>query len=236
MIEVFARSGSASRKGGKDRMSADTEHLPIQILLADDHSIVRQGLKALLEREGFKVVGEASDGREAIRLAQDLHPDVAVLDLALPSVNGPEAAQEILKVSPRTRTILLTMSTEDHHVLGALRAGVRGYVVKTQAVEGLVEAIREVSRGLTYLSPDASKAVVQAYLARTDLPHDPLAPRERQVLQLIAEGKTTKEIAQLLGVSFKTAESYRTRLMEKLGIHQTAGLVRYAIRRGLIEP
>ena len=222
--------------GGKDRMSADTEHLRIQILLADDHSIVRQGLKALLERVGFKVVGEASDGRQAIRLAQDLHPDVAVLDLAMPSVNGLEAAREILKVSPRTRTILLTMSTEDHHVLEALRAGVRGYIVKTQAVEELVEAIREVSRGLTHLSPDASKAVVQAYLAKTDLPPDPLAPRERQVLQLVAEGKRTKEIAELLGVSFKTAESYRTRLMEKLQIHQTAGLVRYAIRRGMIEP
>lgn len=210
--------------------------MPLRILLAEDHLMVRQGLRALLEREAFEVAGEAADGHQAVRLAQDLRPDVAVLDLAMPSVNGPEAAQEILKVSPRTRTILLTMSTEDHHVLGALRAGVRGYVVKTQAVEELVEAIREVSRGLTYLSPDASKAVVQAYLARTDLPHDPLAPRERQVLQLIAEGKTTKEIAQLLGVSFKTAESYRTRLMEKLGIHQTAGLVRYAIRRGLIEP
>jgi DNA-binding NarL/FixJ family response regulator len=216
-------------------MIAEAEHPPIQILLADDHQIVRQGLRALMERVGMGVVGEASNGREAVQLAQDHHPDVAILDLAMPVMNGMEAAREIMKVSPRTRTILLTMHTDDHHVVGALRAGVRGYVVKTQAAEDLAEAIREVFRGLIYLSPGVSQAVVHAYLAKTDLPPDPLTPRERQVLQLVAEGKTTKEIAALLGVSFKTAESYRTRLMEKLQIHQTAGLVRYAIRRGLIE-
>lgn len=217
-------------------MSAGAEHAPIQILLADGHPIVRQGLKALLERVGIKVVGEASDGREAIRLAQDLRPDVAVLDLAMPLLSGLEAAREILQVSPRTRTILVSTSTEDHHILEALRAGIRGYIVKTQPAEDLVKAIREVSRGLIYLSPGASRTVVQAYLAKTDLPPDPLTSRERQVLQLIADGKTTKEIATLLGVSVKSADSYRARLMEKLQIHRTAGLVRYAIRRGLIQP
>ena len=210
--------------------------MPIQVLLADDHLIVRQGLKALLEREGFTVVGEAVDGHEAVRLAQALHPDVAVLDLAMPLLNGLDTAREILRISPRTRTILLTMHPEDHYIFEALRAGIEGYVLKTQAAEDLVRAIREVFRGMIYLSPGVSRAVVQAYLAKTDLPPDPLAPRERQVLQLVAEGKTTKEIAVLLGISVKTAESYRSRIMQKLDIHETAGLVRYAIRRGLIQP
>ena len=205
--------------------------MPIQVLLADDHLIVRQGLKALLEREGIKVVGEAADGHEAVRLAQALRPDVAVLDLAMPLLNGLDTAREILRISSRTRTILLTMHPEDHYIFEALRAGIEGYVLKTQAAEDLVRAIREVFRGMIYLSPGVSRAVVQAYLAKTDLPPDPLAPRERQVLQLIAEGKTTKEIAVFLGLSVKTAESYRTRIMQKLDIHETAGLVRYAIRR-----
>ena len=210
--------------------------MPIQVLLADDHLIVRQGLKALLEREGFTVVGEAVDGHEAVRLAQALHPDVAVLDLAMPLLNGLDTAREILRISPRTRTILLTMHPEDHYIFEALRAGIEGYVLKTQAAEDLVRAIREVFRGMIYLSPGVSRAVVQAYLTKADLPPDSLAPRERQVLQLVAEGKTTKEIAVLLGISVKTAESYRSRIMQKLDIHETAGLVRYAIRRGLIQP
>lgn len=208
----------------------------LQILLADDHLIVRQGLKALLEREGLDVVGEAADGLEAARLARELQPDVAVLDIGMPLMNGLDAAREILRASPRTKAILLTMHAEDHYVLEALRAGVTGYVLKTKAAGDLVQAIREVTGGAIYLSPGVSRAVVQAYRAKTDLPPDPLTPRERQVLQLIAEGKRTKEIASLLGVSVKTAESHRTRLMEKLNIHETAGLVRYALQRGLIQP
>jgi DNA-binding NarL/FixJ family response regulator len=207
----------------------------LQILLADDHLIVRQGLKALLEREGLEVVGEAPDGLEAVRLARDLHPDVAVLDIGMPLMNGLDAAREILRASPRTKAILLTMHAEDHYVLEALRAGVTGYVLKTKAAGDLVQAIQEVAGGAIYLSPGVSRAVVQAYRAKSDLPPDPLTPRERQVLQLIAEGKRTKEIASLLGVSVKTAESHRTRLMEKLNIHETAGLVRYALQRGLIQ-
>jgi DNA-binding NarL/FixJ family response regulator len=206
------------------------------IILADDHQIFREGLKALLGREGFDVVGEASDGREAVQLAGDLRPDVAVLDFAMPLLNGIEAAREIHRVSPHTRMILLTMHTEDHYVLEGVRAGITGYVVKTQAAADLVRAIREVSRGNVYLSPGVSRVLVDAHLAGSEPDADPLTPRERQVLQLVAEGKTTKEIAQLLGVSVKTAESHRSRLMEKLAIHETAGLVRYAIRRGVIEP
>lgn len=206
-----------------------------QVLLADDHQIVRQGIRAMLEHEGFRVVGEAADGREAVRMAETTRPDVAILDLAMPGLNGLDSAREIQRCSDRTKTILLTMHTEDPYVLEALRAGISGYVLKTQATIDLVQAIREVTRGAVYLSPGVSRTVVEAYRNKSDLPPDPLSPREREVLQLVAEGKTTKEVAALLGVSVKTAESHRMRIMSKLGIHETAGLVRYAIRRGLIQ-
>lgn len=210
--------------------------MPLRIILADDHLIVRQGLRSVLEQEAYTVLGEAGDGREALRLAQELAPDVAVLDLAMPLLNGLDAAREISRVSPQTKTILLTMHTEDPYVMEALRAGVKGYVLKTQAAQDLVQAIKEVSRGAMYLSPGISRTVVEAYLAKSELPPDPLTSREREVLQLIAEGKTTKEVAVILGVSVKTAESHRTRIMGKLEIHETASLVRYAIRRGLVQP
>lgn len=210
--------------------------MPLRILLADDHLIVRQGLRALLERAGLEVVGEASDGHEAVRVAGDLRPDVAVLDFTMPLLNGLDAAKEVRRLSPVTRTILLTVHTEDHYVLEALRAGISGYVVKTQAAADLVQAIHEVCRRGTYLSPVISGAIVDAYLSKTAPPAEALSSRERQVLQLVAEGKTTKEIATLLGISPKTADSHRTRIMRKLEIHDTAGLVRYAIRRGLIVP
>ncbi|HMC82520.1 MAG TPA: response regulator transcription factor [Candidatus Polarisedimenticolia bacterium] len=209
--------------------------MSLRILLADDHVIVRQGLRALLDRERLEVVGEASDGREAVRLAMTLRPEVAVLDLAMPLLNGMDAAREILKTDPRTKVILLTMHTEDRYVLEALRAGVSGYVVKTRAAGDLLEAIREVQRGHFYLSPGISRVVIEAFLAKGDPPSDPLTSRERQVLQLIAEGKTTKQAAALLDISVKTAETHRTRIMQKLDIHETAGLVRYAIRLGLTQ-
>jgi DNA-binding NarL/FixJ family response regulator len=210
--------------------------MPIQVLLADDHQLVRQGLRAILEREGFKVVGEAANGQEAIQLAQKFHPDVAVLDLAMPLLNGLDAAREIQRASPNTKTILLTMHTEDHYILEGLRVGAKGVVLKSHASEDLVQAIRQASRGRTYLSPEVSQTVVEAYRNKIDLRNEPLSPRERQVLQLIAEGKTTKEVAVVLQISVKTAETHRTRIMEKLDIHETASLVRYAIRRGLIQP
>jgi DNA-binding NarL/FixJ family response regulator len=210
--------------------------MAIRIVLADDHEIVRQGFRALLEREGFEVVGEATNGREAVQMARAQNPDVAVLDLVMPLLNGVDAAIEILQTCTRTRVILLTMHTEEHQIVAALRVGIRGYLVKTQAAEDLVQAIREVVRGEVYLSPGVSRVVVDAYLAGSNAPSDPLTPRERQVLQLVAEGKTSKEIAVLLELTPKTAESYRTRIMEKLDIHETAGLVRYAIRQGLIQP
>ena len=209
--------------------------MPTRILLADDHEIVRQGLKALLERAGFSVVAEAADGQEAVRVSREQCPDVAVLDFGMPLLNGLGAARQILRACPRAKAVLLTVHTEDHYVLEALQAGVKGYVVKTQAGVDLVRAIYEVRRGMIYLSPSISEAVVEAFLAKS-APPDPLTAREQEVLQLVAEGKSTKEIAGLLGISFKTAESHRTRIMRKTDIHETAGLVRYAVRRGLIQP
>jgi DNA-binding NarL/FixJ family response regulator len=206
-----------------------------RILLADDHSVVREALRLLLEREGFEVVGEASDGLAAIRLARELEPDFAVLDLAMPLVNGIEAAREIRGACPRTIAVLLIGSATDAQVLDALRAGVQACVLKSCEAEELIRALREVARGDLYLSRGLTRAVVDAYLADDELPADPLTPRERQVLQLIAEGKASKEVAQALFVSVKTVESHRARIMAKLSIHQTAGLVRYAIRRGLSQ-
>ncbi|HYY73213.1 MAG TPA: response regulator transcription factor [Solirubrobacterales bacterium] len=208
--------------------------MPISVLLADDHLIICQSLKATLEREGFQVVGEAADGREAVRLARELHPDAAVLDVSMPLLNGLDAAREIHETCARTRTILLTVHAEEPYVLQALQVGVRGYVLKSQAVNDLVRALQEVCRGAIYLSPGVSAALVEAYRTKKDV-RDPLTSREREVLQLVAEGKTTKEIASILGVSVKTAESHRTHVMQKLDIHETASLVRYAIRKGLIQ-
>jgi len=210
--------------------------MPILVLLADDHQMTRDGLGAFLVQQGFKVNANASNGQEAVRLAAELQPDVAVLDLAMPIVNGLEAAREIQKISPKTKTIFLTMHNENHYILEALRSGAKGFVTKTHAAEDLVQAIRDAVRGKMYLSPEVSRAVVEAYQAKEALPMDPLTPRERQVLQLVAEGKTTKEAAATLQISVKTAETHRTRIMEKLNVHETAGLVRYAIRRGIIQP
>lgn len=209
--------------------------MPIKVLLAEDHLIVRQGLKTLLEREGFAVVGEAADGHRAIELARGLRPDVAILDYSMPLLNGIDAAREIIGGDSGTRAILLTMHSEDQYILAAIKVGIRGLVMKSQASEDLVRAIREVHGGGFYLSPAVSKTVVEAYLKKTDPPSDPLSARERQVLQLVAEGMSTKEIAVRLSISSKTVESHRGRMMEKLGLHETASLVRYAIRQGLIQ-
>jgi len=209
----------------------------IRVLLADDHAIVREGLRALLSREpDLQVVAEAGDGREALRLAQETRPDVAALDLSMPLLNGLEAARQMAAWERGPRTILLTMHADDHYVLEALRAGVRGYVLKKQAAADLVRAIREVASGAAYLSPAISTIVADAIRTPAPAPEDNLTPREREVLQLVAEGKTTKEIATILGVSVKTADAHRTRLMQKLDLHDVAGLTRYAIRQGLTEP
>jgi two-component system response regulator NreC len=209
--------------------------MAVRVMLADDHEMVRQGLRVLLEREGFEVVAEAPDGREAMKLCEIHRPEVAILDLAMPLLNGVDAAREIIKTNPRIKVILLTMHTEDHLILESLRAGVTGYVLKTKASGELVQSLRAVCRGEMFLTQSISRTIVQAFLQKDDLPEKPISDRERQVLQLVAEGKTTKEIAALLGISVKTAESHRSNMMEKLDIHDTAGLVRYAIRKGIIQ-
>lgn len=206
-----------------------------RVLLADDHQIVREGLRGLLEKAGHEVVAEASDGREAIKLARTHSPEIAVLDMSMPLLNGLDAAHEIRRFSPNIKIILLTMYSDKSYVLKALQGGARGYVLKSQASVDLIRAIQEILRGDVYISPGVAASVVDAYLGKTHVDADPLTPRERQILQLVAEGKTTKEIASMLNVSFKTAESHRNRIMKKLDIHNVTGLVHYAIRCGLMQ-
>lgn len=210
--------------------------MTFRITLADDHALVRQGLKSLLEREGCSVLAEASDGQQALRDVETLKPDVAILDITMSTLNGLDAAREVSRSFSHTKTILLTQHEDDQYVLEALEAGVRGYVLKSQVVSDLLDAIRQVSRGQVYLSPGLSLVLVEAYRSKSRPAKDRLTIRERQVLQLIAEGKSTKIIAHLLGITVKTAESHRTRMMQKLDIHETASLVLYAVRRGIVQP
>lgn len=205
----------------------------MRVVIADDHAMFREGVKTLLERGGIEVAGEAADGREALRLVGELVPDIALLDLSMPVMNGIEAARELARIAPKTRAVLLTMFREEAYVLEALRAGVRGYVLKAQAAPDLIDALHQVMRGAVYLSPGISEVVINALL-KPNAPADPLTSREVQVLQLVAEGSTARQVALALGLSVKTAESHRNRIMRKLGIHETAGLVRYAVRRGLV--
>ena len=209
---------------------------PVRILVADDHQIVLQGLKTILDREGFEVVGDASDGAQAVALALDLHPDLILMDVSMPVMSGIEAAAQIRRAVPSTKLLLLTVHTEHRYVLEALRSGARGYVLKSRATSELIEAIREVLNGRIYLSPGISQTVVEAYLQQNMGESEALTRREIQVLQLVAEGKTTKEIAVSLSVSAKTADSHRSNIMHKLNLHSVADLVRYAIRRGLAQP
>lgn len=210
--------------------------MAIRVLLADDHALVRQGVRSLLEREKMHVVAEASDGRDAITMGQAHHPDIALLDISMPILNGIDAAREMGRSCPKTKVILLTQRDEKHYLRGAVSSGARGYVLKNQASSDLVNAIHQVVQGGFYLSPGLSSFLVEVYRSDSRDSDEILSIRERQVLQLIAEGKSTKDVATLLGISVKTAESHRSRLMRKLDIHETASLVRYAVRRGLVQP
>ncbi len=210
-----------------------------RVLIADDHTIVRQGLRSILENEqDLEVVGEAADGREAVRKTATLHPDVVVLDISMPRMNGLEATERIARETPRTKVVALTMHSSEEYVYSLLKAGARGFLLKESASSELVEAIRVVRSGGTFLHPSISMKVVNEYLKGPDPrmragSQDGLTVRECGILRLIAEGHTSKEIAGLLDLSVKTVEAHRTRIMEKLGIHNVAGLTRYAISRGI---
>ena len=209
--------------------------MAVRVLIADDHALIRESFRALLERRGYEVAGEAVNGQDAVRLARELKPDVALIDLSMPLLNGVDAGREILRAHKDVHVVLLTMHAEGHLMAAALRAGIRAYVLKSQPTEDLVLAIRAVMRRQMYLSPELSQFAVDACVNGDAASPCPLARRERQVLQLVAEGKTSKEIGVVLGVGTKTAESYRARVMKKLDIHDIAGLVRYAIREGMVQ-
>ena len=207
-----------------------------RLLLADDHVIVRDALKNLLLIEGFEVIAEASNGQEAVEQTALLDPDVAVLDISMPLLNGIDAAREIRAASQRTKVIFLTMHKHERFVLEALRSGFDGYILKDQTTYDLAQAIRTVMQGDTYLSPAISAIMAKAASGNAAPNLAALTPRERQVLQRIAECKTNKEIAQHLDLSVKSVESHRGNLMKKLDLHGIAGLVRYAIHIGLVQP
>ena len=212
----------------------------IRVVLAEDHTLVRKGLKAILSGyPNIEVIGEASDGREAVQLAETLHPHVVVIDINMPGLNGLEATDRIKHRCPDVRILVLSMHANEEYVLQVLRSGASGYLLKDSATEELVKGIESVNEGEAYLSPRISKTVIADYVRRTDAedqraPHEMLTPREREILQLVAEGHTSKEIAEQLHLSIKTVETHRANLMDKLDIHNRAGLIRYAIRAGLI--
>jgi two-component system response regulator NreC len=206
----------------------------LRVVLADDHPLVRQGCRIILQRDGFDVVGEATCGREAVQLTRAHRPDATVLDLSMPVISGFDAAREILQFAPTAAIVCLTMHAEEDRVVAALRIGIRGYVVKTRAADELGTAVRTAISGRVYVSARAGGADAAQHLpGRTS--GTVLADNERHVLRLLADGKTTRDIAAVLRVSPKNAETFRTRLMQKLGVRDTAGLVRYAIRNGFIQ-
>jgi len=211
---------------------------PIRILLADDHALVRGGIRSLLEKLPMvEVVGETSDGREAVKQVRELQPDLVLMDVGMPGLNGLEATQRISKEFPNVRVLILSMYANEEYVLRALRVHASGYLLKKSATAELERAIHTVAKGEIYLSPSISKQAIEDYLVGIDDQRGPLeqlTPRQREILQLIAEGETNKGIAYLLNVSVKTVEAHRTQLMKQLGIHEIAGLVRYAIRTGLV--
>jgi DNA-binding NarL/FixJ family response regulator len=212
--------------------------MTIRILLADDHRVMRQGLKSLLEEEpDFEVVAAAGDGRTAVELAEKWRPDVALLDISMPDLNGVEAARRITEVSPRTYVVALSMHSDRQHVTNMLEAGASGYVLKDCEFGELAAAVRVVAEGEVYLTPRVSNVVLETYVRGRHTQEAPqlpqLTPREREVLQLIAEGHTTKEIAGVLGVSVKTIETHRANTMRKLDVRSVAELTKAAIREGL---
>lgn len=209
---------------------------PVHVLLADDHAIFRQGLRMLLQDEGFDVIGEAATGPEALQMAEVGRPDVVILDYNMPVMDGISVARELQKSAPQVQTVLLTVEEDNASAVEALRAGMHGYVYKSQSAEELISTVREVARGAIHFNTRLGPGALSNLGTQDDATPEPLTERERQVLTLIARGSTTRAIAKELGLSAKTIESHRGRIMQKLHVHRAAELIRYAIRRKLITP
>src|ERR1700693_727718 len=223
------------------RVSKETDMPPVRMLIADDHEIVRKGFRAILEAQDCEVVGECGDGRRAVEMASDLHPDIVVLDISMPSLNGLEAARQILKARPHTKILILTMHESDSLIREVLDAGARGYILKTDAGRDLVAAVDALRRNKTFFTSRVAQMILDGYLKGDSQPDDGdgagdrLTPRQREIVQLLAEGKSSKEVAVALGLSVKTAETHRANIMRKLDCHSVSEVVRYAIRNNIIE-
>src|SRR5215831_8560191 len=215
--------------------------MPIRILLADDHTVVRDGLRALLEKQpDMSVIAEAADGRDSVRLAEEQTPDVVVMDIAMPNMNGIEATRRILAANPRTAVVILSMHQDESYVLRSLKAGAKGYLLKDSLRSDVIEAIRSVAQGRSYLTRKVSLILQEDYIRELerrglDDSYDLLTDREREVLQLIAEGRSNKEVAALLNISSTTVETHRTHILQKLGLHSIPELILYAVRKGIIS-
>jgi DNA-binding NarL/FixJ family response regulator len=215
--------------------------LQIRIVLADDHTIIRSGLRLLLEQQpDFKVVAEASDGRQAVQLVSKHHPNVVILDIGMPELNGIEATRQIVAQDPHPDVVILSMHSDESYVLRALKAGARAYILKNAAEADLIRAVQAVSEGKSFFSPVISKMLLEDYVRQVrekevEDSYDLLTPREREILQLIAEGKTNKEMATILGLSPHTIETHRGNILEKLNLHSVPELIMYAVRKGIIQ-
>ena len=215
----------------------------VRIVIADDHELVRRGARALLESQpGWKVVGEASTGRQALEQVKTLKPDVVLMDISMPELNGLEATRQILKVVPRTQVLILTLHESEQVMRSVLEAGARGYILKSDAERKLLEAVEAVHQGRAFFTSKAATMVLEGYLRRGKLADADellvchLTARERQIVQLLAEGKSNKEVASMLGISVHTAETHRSNIMHKLDLHSLSDLTRYAIRNGIVNP
>ena len=214
---------------------------PIRIVLADDHIVMRNGLRLLLERQpGFQVVGEAADGRQTLEICEQQEPGVVVLDIAMPNLNGIEAARQLVAKFPQTSIVILSMHADESYVLRALKAGARAYLLKDSAEADLINAIRAVNEGKAFFSPAISKMLVEDYMSRLEQrgvedSYELLTPREREILQLLAEGKANKQVASILNLSLYTVETHRGNILQKLNLHNVPELILYAVRKGVIS-